>query len=75
MILYGVWGILQGLFQFINGFYFSLAGAAAAKVLHQRALKNVFRAPSSFFDTTPLGKSNCRSHRFLFCIVESYSKC
>ncbi|KAG0299227.1 hypothetical protein BGZ98_010242 [Dissophora globulifera] len=56
MILYAVWGIAQGIFQFINGFYFSLAGARAAKVLHQKALQNIFRAPSSFFDTTPLGR-------------------
>ncbi|KAI1320479.1 hypothetical protein EDD11_000864 [Mortierella claussenii] len=56
MVLYAVWGLAQGLFQFINGFYFSLAGARAAKVLHHKALKNIFRAPSSFFDTTPLGR-------------------
>ncbi|GJJ74211.1 ATP-binding cassette, subfamily C (CFTR/MRP), member 1 [Entomortierella parvispora] len=56
MILYAVWGILQGIFQFINGFFFSIGGASAAKVLHQRALQNIFRAPSSFFDTTPLGR-------------------
>lgn len=56
MILYAVWGIAQGVFQFINGFFFSIAGANAAKVLHQRALQNIFRAPSSFFDTTPLGR-------------------
>ncbi|KAG0043171.1 hypothetical protein BGZ83_011761 [Gryganskiella cystojenkinii] len=56
MGIYALWGICQGLFQFINGFYFSIAGANAAKVLHQRALKNIFRAPSSFFDTTPLGR-------------------
>ncbi|KAF9921984.1 hypothetical protein FBU30_007941 [Linnemannia zychae] len=56
MILYAVWGIAQGIFQFINGFFFSIAGAQAAKVLHQRALKNIFRAPTSFFDTTPLGR-------------------
>ncbi|KAK5808060.1 P-loop containing nucleoside triphosphate hydrolase protein [Linnemannia elongata] len=56
MVLYAVWGIAQGVFQFINGFFFSIAGANAAKVLHQRALKNIFRAPSSFFDTTPLGR-------------------
>ncbi|KAF9120571.1 hypothetical protein BGW39_011263 [Mortierella sp. 14UC] len=56
MILYAVWGIAQGIFQFINGFFFSIAGANAAKVLHQRALQNIFRAPSSFFDTTPLGR-------------------
>ncbi|KAF9372450.1 hypothetical protein CPB97_001258, partial [Podila verticillata] len=56
MVLYAVWGIAQGIFQFINGFYFSLAGARAAKTLHQKALKNIFRAPSSFFDTTPLGR-------------------
>ncbi|KAG0329331.1 hypothetical protein BG000_000100 [Podila horticola] len=56
MVLYAVWGIAQGVFQFINGFYFSLAGARAAKNLHQKALQNIFRAPSSFFDTTPLGR-------------------
>ncbi|KAF9086556.1 hypothetical protein BGX27_003172, partial [Mortierella sp. AM989] len=56
MIFYAVWGIAQGVFQFINGFYFSLAGARSAKVFHQKALKNIFRAPASFFDTTPLGR-------------------
>ncbi|KAF9914155.1 hypothetical protein BX616_008850 [Lobosporangium transversale] len=56
MGLYAAWGIAQGIFQFINGFYFSLAGARAAKVLHHKALKNIFRAPTSFFDTTPLGR-------------------
>ncbi|KAF9169153.1 hypothetical protein BGX21_010914 [Mortierella sp. AD011] len=56
MIFYAIWGLAQGLFQFINGFYFSLAGARAAKVLHQKALQNIFRVPSSFFDTTPLGR-------------------
>ncbi|KAF9277276.1 hypothetical protein BGZ74_003407 [Mortierella antarctica] len=56
MVLYAVWGIAQGVFQFINGFYFSLAGARAAKNLHQKALQNIFRAPTSFFDTTPLGR-------------------
>jgi ABC-type multidrug transport system fused ATPase/permease subunit len=56
MIFYAVWGLAQGLFQFINGFYFSLAGARAAKVLHHKALMNIFRVPSSFFDTTPLGR-------------------
>ncbi|KAF9203578.1 hypothetical protein BGZ49_006268 [Haplosporangium sp. Z 27] len=56
MTFYAIWGISQGVFQFINGFYFSLAGARAAKVLHNKALKNIFRAPSSFFDTTPLGR-------------------
>jgi len=57
MVLYAVWGILQGIFQFVNGFFFSIGGASAAKVLHQRALQKIFRAPSSFFDTTPLGMS------------------
>ncbi|KAF9961648.1 hypothetical protein BGZ70_008234 [Mortierella alpina] len=56
MGLYAAWGLAQGIFQFVNGFYFSLAGARAAKVLHHKALKNIFRAPSSFFDTTPLGR-------------------
>ncbi|KAF9566632.1 hypothetical protein EC968_003681 [Mortierella alpina] len=56
MGIYAAWGLAQGVFQFITGFYFSLAGARAAKVLHQNALKNIFRAPSSFFDTTPLGR-------------------
>ncbi|KAF9581339.1 hypothetical protein BGW38_001686 [Lunasporangiospora selenospora] len=56
MGLYAAWGISQGIFQMISGFYFSFAGAQAAKTLHQQALKNIFRAPTSFFDTTPLGR-------------------
>ncbi|KAF8927650.1 P-loop containing nucleoside triphosphate hydrolase protein [Dissophora ornata] len=56
MIFYAVWGIAQGVLQFISGFYFSIAGARAAKALHQKSLQNIFRAPTSFFDTTPLGR-------------------
>ncbi|KAF9163643.1 hypothetical protein DFQ26_002301 [Actinomortierella ambigua] len=56
MSLYAVWGIAQGVFQFITGFYFSVAGANAARVMHQVALHNIVRAPTSFFDTTPMGR-------------------
>ncbi|KAG0223167.1 hypothetical protein BGW42_006079 [Actinomortierella wolfii] len=56
MIIYAAWGIAQGIFQFVNGFFFSVGGANAARVIHQEALQNIVRAPTSFFDTTPMGR-------------------
>ncbi|KAF9973525.1 hypothetical protein BGZ73_003215 [Actinomortierella ambigua] len=56
MILYAVWGLAQGFFQFSTGFFFSIAGANAARAMHQVALQNIVRAPTSFFDTTPMGR-------------------
>ncbi|KAJ3411175.1 hypothetical protein HDV05_002641 [Chytridiales sp. JEL 0842] len=54
--VYIIWGVLQIIITLLSGVIFAVACAAAAKKLHDRALKKVFRAPMSYFDTTPLGR-------------------
>ncbi|KAJ3146316.1 hypothetical protein HDU89_006302 [Geranomyces variabilis] len=54
--VYCAWGLFQGLTMFAYSIFFSYAGVHAARVLHNKALERVLRAPSRFFDTTPLGR-------------------
>ncbi|CAG8704303.1 27994_t:CDS:2, partial [Dentiscutata erythropus] len=54
--VYCAWGAAQGIFSIICGIVFSYSGVNAAKNLHRNAIKRVLRAPTSFFDTTPLGR-------------------
>ncbi|KAF0367633.1 ABC transporter [Gigaspora margarita] len=54
--IYCAWGVAQGIFSVLGGVVFSYAGVGAAKNLHNNAIKRVLRAPTSFFDTTPLGR-------------------
>ena len=54
----GYVGIAIGemLFSFIRSITAARAGYVACKVIHYDLLKNVAKAPMSFFDTTPLGR-------------------
>ncbi|KAI9225298.1 MAG: P-loop containing nucleoside triphosphate hydrolase protein [Piptocephalis tieghemiana] len=54
--VYVAWGVGQTLFTALVGVGFALMSILASKSMHQAALANVFRAPTSFFDTTPLGR-------------------
>ncbi|KAI9355946.1 P-loop containing nucleoside triphosphate hydrolase protein [Zopfochytrium polystomum] len=49
-------GISQSVATYIFGIFFAYSGTRAARVLHEGAMKRVMRAPSRFFDTTPLGR-------------------
>lgn len=44
------------IFVFLSTIVLSLACLSAAKKIHNSMLNNVFAAPMSFFDTTPLGR-------------------
>ncbi|RIB07051.1 ABC transporter [Gigaspora rosea] len=56
MGVYCAWGVAQGIFSALCGVAFSYSGIKAAKRLHDNAIKRVLRAPTSFFNTTPLGR-------------------
>ncbi|KAJ3128571.1 hypothetical protein HK098_003997 [Nowakowskiella sp. JEL0407] len=49
-------GVVQGIFSILSGVIFAYGGTKAAVKMHERALSKIFRAPSSFFDQTPLGR-------------------
>nr|KAJ3413496.1 hypothetical protein HK105_002059 [Polyrhizophydium stewartii] len=49
-------GAFSAITNFIYGVFFAFKGTRAGRVLHESALKNIFRAPVGFFDTTPLGR-------------------
>ncbi|CAG8746147.1 2894_t:CDS:10, partial [Cetraspora pellucida] len=54
--IYCAWGAVEGFFGVLCGIMLSYGGVKAAKRLHDNAIKRVLRAPTSFFDTTPLGR-------------------
>ncbi|EKM58258.1 uncharacterized protein PHACADRAFT_171522 [Phanerochaete carnosa HHB-10118-sp] len=55
-ILYACLGIGQSAFTFFLGIAMDEMGASVSKNLHRSAIKNIFYAPMTFFDTTPLGR-------------------
>ncbi|CAG8620597.1 18107_t:CDS:10 [Acaulospora morrowiae] len=54
--IYCLWGVSSAVFSLISGVVFSVSGVRAAMKLHDNAIRRVLRAPTSFFDTTPLGR-------------------
>lgn len=54
--VYTALGVVQALLMFAFSVTLSILGTTASKVMLQRAMTRVLRAPMSFFDTTPLGR-------------------
>lgn len=54
--IYAALGVVQALLMFAFSVSLSILGTTASKVMLQRAMTQVLRAPMSFFDTTPLGR-------------------
>jgi ATP-binding cassette subfamily C (CFTR/MRP) protein 1 len=54
--IYGVLGSGEAIFLLISTITLSLATLRGAKILHNDMLHHIFRAPMSFFDTTPMGR-------------------
>lgn len=54
--IYAVLGALQAVLMFAFATLLSTCGTNSSKVMLQRAMESVLRAPMSFFDTTPLGR-------------------
>ncbi|OQV05977.1 ABC transporter transmembrane domain-containing protein [Cladophialophora immunda] len=53
---YACLGLSQALLMFTFSTLLSTSGTNASRVMLQRAMTRVLRAPMSFFDTTPLGR-------------------
>ncbi|KAJ7036806.1 multidrug resistance-associated ABC transporter [Mycena alexandri] len=56
MAVYAALGLAQAFFSFLTSFGFAIASLAASLNLFKAALAHILRSPSSFFDTTPMGR-------------------
>ncbi|KAJ7461221.1 multidrug resistance-associated ABC transporter [Mycena latifolia] len=56
MAVYAGLGFAQALFSFLTSFAFALVSLKASLTLFKAALAHILRSPSSFFDTTPMGR-------------------
>lgn len=56
MAIYAILGLCQATGLFLMGLVFALFTYNASRTLHLNALTRVMHAPTSFFDTTPLGR-------------------
>ena len=56
MGIYFAWGLSQGIMAILLGVSLSYAFERASRLFHKEALAGIFRAPITFFDTTPLGR-------------------
>lgn len=68
--IYAGLGSVQGLFVLSSAISLAAAIVFASRTLHNKLLKNVFRCPMSFFDTTPLGRVLNRFSLDIFIIDE-----
>ncbi|KAI1280800.1 Multidrug resistance-associated protein 1 [Halotydeus destructor] len=56
LIVYGLFGISQGVMAFVTSFAIAKGTLDAAVNIHKDVLQRILRSPMSFFDTTPLGR-------------------
>ncbi|KAG2137199.1 ABC protein [Suillus cothurnatus] len=54
--LYGCLGVAQAIFTFFLCVGMDIISSYASQNLYRRSVRNVFHAPMSFFDTTPMGR-------------------
>ncbi|XP_022081418.1 multidrug resistance-associated protein 7-like isoform X2 [Acanthaster planci] len=59
MFYLGIYGGIVGansIFMLFRAFLFAYGGLCAAKTIHNGLLSSIWKAPVSFFDTTPIGR-------------------
>ncbi|CAG9799085.1 unnamed protein product [Chironomus riparius] len=69
--IYTSLGIGNSILTLIRSFLFAYAGIKAAKIIHDKLLKNVFYTTIQFFDTQPLGRILNRFSSDIFTIDDS----
>ncbi|KAI9346900.1 hypothetical protein BDR26DRAFT_892813 [Obelidium mucronatum] len=56
IIGYVAFGAIMTVATFGYALFFAYSGTRASRNLHEKALERILRAPTSFYDTTPLGR-------------------
>ncbi|XP_077205501.1 ATP-binding cassette sub-family C member 2 isoform X2 [Paroedura picta] len=69
--VYGALGVVQALFLLAGSFLAASGAVQASRILHQRLIRNILRAPMSFFDTTPTGRIVNRFAKDIFTVDET----
>jgi len=68
LTLYGILAILVGVFTYIRVVALVRFGISASENLHSNLIQSVFKAPQSFFDTTPIGRILARFSADMYTI-------
>ncbi|KAI8616941.1 P-loop containing nucleoside triphosphate hydrolase protein [Chytriomyces sp. MP71] len=55
-LIYLALALFSALTAFMYSYYFAFTGTRASKIMHEKALERILRAPVFFFDTTPVGR-------------------
>ncbi|KAM9837505.1 ATP-binding cassette sub-family C member 3 isoform 2-T2 [Aulostomus maculatus] len=69
--VYAALGIAQGILVMISSFTLAMGNISAARKLHYNLLTNKLHTPTSFFDTTPLGRVINRFSKDIYVIDEA----
>uniref|UniRef100_A0A8C6DPB9 Uncharacterized protein n=1 Tax=Moschus moschiferus TaxID=68415 RepID=A0A8C6DPB9_MOSMO len=68
LTIYGLLGLMQGLFVCSGAYVVTRGSLAASRVLHAQLLDNVLHLPLQFFETSPIGQVINRFTKDMFII-------
>jgi ABC-type multidrug transport system fused ATPase/permease subunit len=66
--LYGALSVALGIFTYLRTYLLVRFGVKASTTLHAKLTNSILRAPSSFFDTTPIGRILSRFSKDMYAI-------
>eukprot|EP01087_Luapelamoeba_hula_P012571 TRINITY_DN3508_c0_g1_i1.p1 TRINITY_DN3508_c0_g1~~TRINITY_DN3508_c0_g1_i1.p1 ORF type:complete len:1538 (+),score=302.45 TRINITY_DN3508_c0_g1_i1:61-4674(+) len=70
MGIYAALGMGAAFIVLVRSFVFAYGSINSARVLHERLLKTLVRAPMAFFDTTPIGRILNRFSKDIYTVDE-----
>src|SRR5690242_3626988 len=69
--LYATLSLLSTVFVLARGFMFAMGALKASRKMHKDMLERVIRSPTSFYDTTPMGRVLNRFSKDIYTIDET----